>query len=296
MRSAAGTTSNRAGVVPIGSPSTSIGSGSAASISTVALRHLDLRVREVLAAVELRRRRDEVELVHVADQHDVEEAVVRRRRPARASSRRRASGRSRRSRRAWGPRAPRRRRAGPSPRCSASARNSRVERVEERRPAAERLRHRVRPPRDGAAHPDRADVREPARLSPLRGSDAAEVDRRAARPRARPAPRRRSRSGSRVCGRSPGRCRSGGRRSRPSGPAIPLTTSLMRPVAADDDEQRARLRRARRSARWPGCSREHRLAGEPELGRALPESGQRLPSSRSRRGVDEEDEARQCRR
>ena len=86
----AGTTSKRAGVVPIGSPSTSSGSGSAASIATRRRpQKLDLRMREVPAAVELRRGREEVELVHVADRHDVEEAVVLARRRARASSRRR---------------------------------------------------------------------------------------------------------------------------------------------------------------------------------------------------------------
>src|SRR5581483_11194706 len=37
---------------------------------------LDLRVREVGAPVELRRRRDEIALRHVADQQDVEQAVV----------------------------------------------------------------------------------------------------------------------------------------------------------------------------------------------------------------------------
>ena len=110
-RSAPGTTSKLAGVVPTCSPSTSIGSRSAASTSTrVERSDLDLRVVHVVALVDLRRRRQEVELADVADQDDVEQAVVRLRAPARASSRRRARRRSRRSRRASG-RGARRRRA-----------------------------------------------------------------------------------------------------------------------------------------------------------------------------------------
>src|SRR5690349_756648 len=37
---------------------------------------VDLRMREVLAVVELRRRREEIELVDVADEDDVEQTVV----------------------------------------------------------------------------------------------------------------------------------------------------------------------------------------------------------------------------
>ena len=54
-RSAPGTTSKRAGVVPRLSPSSSSGSGAAASTRRRALRtHLDPRVADVAAAVELR--------------------------------------------------------------------------------------------------------------------------------------------------------------------------------------------------------------------------------------------------
>ena len=110
-RRAPGTISKRAGVVPTCSPSSSIGSALGGVDRDVrAAQHLDLRVRDVAALVELRRGRDEVELRHVADQDDVEEAVVGRGVRARASSRRRATRRSRRSRRASARAARRRRR------------------------------------------------------------------------------------------------------------------------------------------------------------------------------------------
>ena len=89
------------------------------------------------------------------------QAVVGLARPARASSRRRASGRSRRRRRASGPS-----RSSPSSVTVTSVffqlEEDAHQRVEERRLAAERLRRLVRALGDGAAHPDRADVREPA--------------------------------------------------------------------------------------------------------------------------------------
>ena len=73
----AGTSSNAAGVVPTCSPSTSIGRCSAASTADVsAAQDLHLRVRDVAAPVDLRCRRQEVGLRDVADQHDVEQAVV----------------------------------------------------------------------------------------------------------------------------------------------------------------------------------------------------------------------------
>ena len=206
-------------------------------------QELDLGVREVLAAVQLRRRREEVELVHVPDQDHVEEAVVLPRVRARASSRLRASGRWRRSRRASRPPAGRRRPARPT-RVFCHARNSRVERVEERRLAAEPLRHRVRAPRDGAAHAGRADVGEEAALAACELYPA-DVDRRASRRRARRAPRRRSRRDAVAAHEVLSRARRAAPRSRAVRPRDAVDDLVDGAVAADDDEQRAlALRRA----------------------------------------------------
>ena len=76
-RSAPGTISNRAGVVPSCSPSTSTGMGLVGVDAHPGAPHdLDAGMADVAAPVELRRGGDEVELAHVADQHDVEQAVV----------------------------------------------------------------------------------------------------------------------------------------------------------------------------------------------------------------------------
>ena len=233
---------------PTCSPSSSMGSGSAASTSTRLGAHdLDLRVPDVPALVELRRRRQEVELADVADQHDVELAVVRS-----------ASGAS----------------FMPPPchtplatitSCIAPAALAAVERhgdvgvlpleedprqrIEEGRLAAECLRHPVRALRDGAAHPDRADVRE-HRSAPRRPgavADAAGVD------RSRHAVQRDATASSKRVGMPYVRPKSrpvpsGARRTRSaSGDAV--HDLVQRPVAAHDDEQSARGRRPRAQAR-----------------------------------------------
>ena len=118
-RSAPGTSSNVAGVVPTCSPSTSIGSAAGRRPRRARCAAPRPSGVHVPALVDLRRGRQEVELGDVADQHHVEDARRRASRPARASSRRRARRRSRRSRRASG-RGARRRRASRSPRCSAT--------------------------------------------------------------------------------------------------------------------------------------------------------------------------------
>ncbi len=77
MRSVRGSISIRAGVVPGCSPSSSIGSGSSASTVTTRPRRSSRRgCGEVLAAVGLRQHEREVAFRYVADQEDVEEAVV----------------------------------------------------------------------------------------------------------------------------------------------------------------------------------------------------------------------------
>ena len=204
------------------------------------------------------------------------------------------AARSRRSRRASRPR-----RSPPSKRTVTSvfcqARNSRDERVVERRPAAERLRHRVRAPRDRAAHPDRADVREePRRLRPSapRKVGAADVDRAAASRRARPAPRRRSRSGSRASDRSPGRCRSGGPRPRRPVPAMPFTTSFIVPSPPTTTSRSAlgggRARQLGQVARAAPRGARRRRARAPARARCSFGPALRRRAVRARR-VDEED-------
>ena len=163
--SAPGSTSNRAGVVPGCSPSSSTGTGSAVSTrDDTAAEGLGLRVRQVRAAVDLRHRQHEVALGHVADRDDVEETVVGQRRRGTSSSRRRRSVRSRRRRRT-------------SARCvvSSSTVSSRLDgrparehgerRPEVRRLRAERLRRVVRALGDRPAHAGARDVGE-ARRSP----------------------------------------------------------------------------------------------------------------------------------
>ena len=112
----------------------------------------------MLALVDLRRRRQEVELRDVADQHDVEQPVVGRR--VRCELHAAAVPHAVRDDHVVHAAAPlavveRHRHLGVLP-LEEHAR----QRIEERRLAAERLRHPVRALRDGAAHPDRADVRE----------------------------------------------------------------------------------------------------------------------------------------
>ena len=147
-RSAPGTISKRAGVVPIGSPSTSTGSGTGGIDGDGrAAEHLDPRVRHVVAAVELRRGRDEVELRDVADQHDVEEPVVGAR--VRGELHPAAVPAAVRDDHVVHPAAALARRRGVTVTSVFCQRSELAdERVEERRAAAERLRHRVRAARD----------------------------------------------------------------------------------------------------------------------------------------------------
>ena len=251
---------------------------------------------DVPAAVELRRGRDEVEL-----------------------RRRRRSGRRRRGRR-------RARASGASfipppcqrplatitscigPRRSPPSKRDRHlgvlpreeladERVVERRPAAERLRHRVRARarRRRSSRPSRRWRRSasPRRRPASRNVDAAEVD---------PSRRRRS-SATRTASSK----RVGMPCVRPKSWPVPVGQHgelgagagdavhdlVQRPVAADDDEQLARRAAASRasSVRWPGPLREQRLAVEPELRAPAARSfGQRFAGRAVRaRRVDEED-------
>ena len=233
--------------------------------------------RDVLALVDLRRRRQEVDLADVADQHDVEE----RRRPAarrvRASCRRRARRRSRRRRRACA-RGARRRRAHRHLGVLPLEEHAR-QRVEERRLAAERLRHPVRALGDGAAHPDRADVREPALgvlAAPRAVADAPGVDRARRSRRAR-----RRTASSNFVGIPYVRPKS---MPVPSGivarstsrPAIPFTTSFSVPspptattsVAPPSTALRARARSGGPAARRRASRRSGRAARRGARARA----------------------------
>ena len=193
--------------------------------------------------------------------------------------RRRARRRSRRSRRASRPR------RSPSSSCTVTSvfshsKKTRVERVEERRLAAERLRHPVRALRDGAAHPDRADVGEPALgvlAAPGAIADAADVD----RPRRRRRARRRTAS-SNFVGIPYVRPKS---MPVPSGivassdvaPGDPVHDLVQRPVAADRDDERRAARRppARELDQVARPLREERLARRARAARR----GARAPAS-----------------
>src|SRR5436309_1725688 len=122
-------------------------------------QQIDLRVREIGALVELRSRREEVALRDVSDQHDVEQPVIGLRvggEPHRA-----AVPLAVRDDHIVHPALP----LGPvfelyGDVCVLPFEEDPRERVEERRAAAERLRHPVRTLGDGRAHADAADVRE----------------------------------------------------------------------------------------------------------------------------------------
>ena len=234
--------------------------------SAARAQHVDARVLDVAAAVELRRGRHEVELRHVADQHDVEQAVVGLRRRERASSRRRASVpfatitsciRPRRS-----PPSKADRHLGVLPGDELAR-----ERVVERRPTAERLRHRVRAPGDRAAHPDRADVGEEPLASTSSGREhrPADVDRRAASRRARPRT-----ASSNFVGIPWVRPKSwpvpfGSTAISASDAGDPVDDLVQRPVAADDDDQLGPSPAASRasSVRWPGRSESSASPSSP---------------------------------
>ena len=254
---------------------------------------LDLRVRDVPALVDLRRRRQEVDLADVADQDDVEQ---RRRRAARPGA-------------SFIP-PPCQTPFATTTSCIRAAPLAVVEldrhlgvlpleeharqRIEERQLAAERLRHPVRALRDGAAHADRADVREPALgvlAAPGPVADAAGVD-RARRAVERDPDRvvelRRDAVGA-------AEVHAGAERDRrevdvAAGDAV--HDLVQRPVAADrDDERRAAVDRLPREldqvARPLG---EERLAAQAEPRGAVRELGPALARRAVvGRRVDEED-------
>ena len=155
------------------------------------------------------------------------------------------------------------------------------QRVEERRLPAERLRHPVRALGDGAAHADRADVREPA-LGVL-AAPGAEATRPASIVRGRPS--RATRTASSNARRDAvgadevhARSRAGSSRARRRDAGDPVHDLVQRAVAADRDDERGAVRRRLRRAssiRWPGPLREQRLA---RRGRAAPRGG-RAPAS-----------------
>ena len=254
-------------------------------------------MRDVRAAVELRRGGDEVALRHVADQQDIEQTVVRLR-------------------------------LGREPHGAAvvlAVRDDDVvhpplaaraaveldaddgvlpfeedadERVEERRAAAQRLRHAVRTLRDRRAHADAADVGDvPLRVGAVPGAvrDAADVD----------GPHDAVACGSdrfRELRRDPVRAhevhagadrdrRQLARRPRPDESVHHL---VQRAVAADRDDERRALggRALRQLDQVPGPLGEERLALEPEVRRPVGELGPALPGDAVvRRRVDEEDGA-----
>ena len=273
-------TSNRAGVVPATSPSSSSGSGEGAVDGEHgSAQHVDSRMADVTAAVELRRGRHEVELRDVADQHHVEEPVLRRRRWAQASSHRRASGRSRRSRRASGPGAP-----SPSHDTVTSVFFQRDEfpdeRVVERRPAPsafdiEFARRATAPliPTD----PTFAKIRLSSSPPGPRNTARPEIDLSRACPGARPRPLVEPGSGSRGCARSPARSRSGALRS-PLRAGDPVHDLVERPVAADDDEQPPLVGDASRasSVRCPGGSESSASPSRPSSAARARSAGQRF--------------------
>src|SRR5690348_7793614 len=251
-------------------------------------QELDLRVREIAAAVQLRRGRDEVELRDVADQHDVEGAVV----------------------------LPGVGRELHPPAVEAAVRDDHVvhgalppeavvelddyarvlprqelarECVEERRPATEPLRHRVRTPRHGAAHSGRADIgEEPARA--VLELDASEVD---------PPHRAGERDADCVVEATRDTVRAaevltraarqdGDLRIRPGGPVHDL---VHRAVAADHHEQRV-TRFACRLREMSRELREHLVAAQAEVGRPLPQLRPALPGRAVAGGrVDEEEDS-----
>ena len=247
-------------------------------------------MREISAAVQLRRGREEVGLGDVADRHDVEEAVVLPgvRRELHPSAVEAAVRDDHVVHRAFPPHAVVQLddhvRVLPGEELA-------CERVEERRAAAERLRHRVRAARDGAAHPRRADVGEEAARAVVE-LDAAEVDRSASRRRARPAPRRRSgRDAVRAAEVLARAAREHGELAVRPGDAV--DDLVHGSVAADHDEQRV-LRLAGRLREMARELREHLVAAQAELGGPPPELRPALPGRAvaGRRVDEEEDPAR----
>ena len=255
-------------------------------------------MREIGALVDLRRGRDEVALRDVADQDDVEEAVVGPCARARATSLRRATGRSRRSRRACGPRDACRRRAAPSRSCSSTRRRraSARRRTSPCRRAPSTCRSRAARRRRSCRRCRRSRSSALLRAAPLAVRHAADVD------RARHARERRLRTASSK--------RVGIPYVRPKSMPVPsgivassaavagaheaVDDLVQRAVAADrDDELGAVARRALgeldQMARPLG---EERLAGEAELRGAVRELRPALPGDAVvGRRVDEEDGA-----
>src|SRR5437660_702647 len=246
-------------------------------------------MRHVRSAVELRCRRDEVELRDVADEQHVEEAIVRRgiRRelhPAavEASVRDDDVVHAPAPLGAVEPNAD----AGVAPGQELARQG-----VEERRLAAERLRHRVGALRNRAAHPETRDIREVpfsvvechaaevelARSSCARNMDSlVEARRKSVRPREILAgPLREHRELDAATGGS-------------------VHHLIYRAVTADDDEEIG-VRLAREVGELARPGRHSRLSGEPEVPRAPLELGPALARGAvRRRGIDEEDRAAQC--
>ena len=157
------------------------------------------------------------------------------------------------------------------------------QRIEERRLAAERLRHPVRALGDGAAHADRADVREPALARPRRPTCGNET-RPASIVRGVPV----ERDAHRVVELRRDPVRAPEVHARPErdrrevdvAPGDAVHDLVQRAVAADsDDERRAAVDRLRARARSgaPAAPRRASRRSGPSRAARCASSGQRLP-------------------
>ena len=289
----AGRTSNRAGVVPGCSPSSSIGSGSSAStVTTLPRRSSSRGCGRCVALVGLRQRTNaRSRFVTSPIEEHVEEAVVGLGVGARSSSRRRGSGRCAtidvdhpaaarlavdRDAHLAGLPARRRPRASPS-----STRPCR------RAPSTISFARCAIAPLDPRAR----DVREVrARLVARPGA----VGRRARGRSSRDVPvqrdvdrARRRRAGCRTCARSPSPCRAGSTASSTSSRA---DDAVRRPRSPSRRRRRRRAASRRRRppraasvASCPGRSRDERVAVEPARGGAVRDLGPALARRAVRR-------------
>ena len=237
---------------------------------------------QVRAPVDLRHRRREVALRHVADREHVEQAVVRARvgadlHPAAEVAAVRDHDVE------HPPGAPlvvdRDLEVGRRP-----AREDRQRRPEVRRLATEHLARRVGALGDRTAHPRARDVREERHVLapvPRREGRAAQVDRPRRRPAGRPGPHPPARAGSRTSGRSPSPCREGRPRprARSRGPARPFATSFTEPSPPTTTSSLAPPTAASRasSPRWPRRSLRSAGPSSPAAAARRWSSGQRRP-------------------
>ena len=239
-------------------------------------------MRQVRAPVDLRHRRHEVALRHVADRQHVEEAVVRR--GLGADLHAAAEVAPVRDDDVVHPAAPALAVDGHLEVGRRPAGEDRERRPEVRRLPAERLRGRVRALRDRAAHPRARDVREDRdALAPVPGAErrAPEVD-RAHVARERDLGRLLDlRAGSRTSARSPSPCRGGRRRARAPrrAPRARSPTSFTEPSPPTTTSSRAPPSAASRasSARWPCRSLRSASPSSPVAAARRASSGQRRP-------------------